>query len=70
MNAILKSFLLVSAAYLLGGPDAGLADPSARERARQGLGDRVVEEGQPAAGSSQPLLPNLVPPTGGQDGKA
>jgi hypothetical protein len=69
MNAILKSFLLVSAAYLLGVTDSALADTSARERTAQGLGDRVVEEGQPATGLSQPLLPNLLPPTGGQDGK-
>lgn len=44
MTHIVRTFLLVSAAYLLGGSAAALADPDAREAATRGFDSYAWEE--------------------------
>ncbi len=44
MTPVVKTFLLVSAAYLLGGLPDGLADPEVRELANRGDAVYAIEE--------------------------
>jgi hypothetical protein len=62
MNTVVKTFLLVSAAYLFGGRTSTLANGDDREVTQQDRDDRIVEENADEDQSRLSLLANLSLP--------
>jgi hypothetical protein len=69
VNPVVKTFLLVSAAYLFGSPALAMPNRGDRAATNQGRDDCVVEECTAEAYSRLGLLPDLAPPVLSEDAR-